>query len=158
MPKEHHYTTQLKWTGNKGNGTAGYTTYLRDHEIKIPGKPVLACSADPTFRGDPSKYNPEEMLLASLSGCHMLWYLHLCSENNITVIEYSDTAEGVMEETTSGKGHFTAATLHPVVSIAESEKVDLAITLHNKAHDMCFIANSVNFSVDHKPVIRLIEN
>src|ERR1700750_1746367 len=100
--KTHRYTTQLRWTGNLGPGTASYRGYTRDHELSAPGKPTLPGSSDPAFRGDASRYNPEELLVASLSSCHMLWYLHLCSEAGVVVTDYTDSATGTMAETTDG--------------------------------------------------------
>src|SRR4030095_12641543 len=104
MHKEHSYSVKLNWTGNLGQGTSGYRAYSRNHEISAGGKPALPGSSDPTFRGDPTRYNPEEFLVSALSTCHMLWYLHLCAEAQIVVLEYSDEASGVMEETPDGGG------------------------------------------------------
>jgi len=104
--KEHFYTTRLKWTGNTGKGTDSYRGYERSHEISSDGKPTIYCSSDPAFRGDKLKYNPEELFVASLSSCHMLWFLHLCAEGGIVVQEYSDSAKGMMQETEDGNGRF----------------------------------------------------
>lgn len=153
MQKEHHYQLSLRWTGNSGTGTSGYRAYHREHIIEFPGKEPLVCSSDPAFRGDAAKYNPEELLLASLSGCHMLWYLHLCADSGIVVTNYSDAASGTMEETANGGGRFTGVTLKPQVTITNSTLKDKAAELHQKAHTFCFIANSVNFPVRHEPVI-----
>ena len=111
--KNHHYTTSVNWTGNKGNGTQSYTAYTRNYSISVEGKPDIEGSSDPAFRGEKSRYNPEELLLASISSCHMLWYLHLCSANGIIVTSYSDTAKGVMTETADGGGRFTEVTFIP---------------------------------------------
>jgi organic hydroperoxide reductase OsmC/OhrA len=119
------------------------------------GKPALALSADPSFRGDATKHNPEELFLASLSSCHMLWYLHLCSAHNITVTKYLDKAEGLMEEEKSGKGRFKSVILKPEVCIQEADKIELAQKLHDEANAYCFISNSCNFEIKHEPIVRV---
>lgn len=149
--KTHHYSTQLQWTGNRGSGTKSYTSYTRDYNIQTEGKPVVLGSSDPAFRGDSSRYNPEEMLLASLSSCHMLWYLHLCSEAGVIVTAYKDNAIGEMEETLNGSGRFVKVILRPVVTVQEESMLNKANELHQKANEMCFIANSCNFPVLHEP-------
>lgn len=153
MNREHHYRTLLEWTGNTGEGTATYRGYERAHTIQAEGKPMIAASSDPSFRGDAARYNPEELFLASLSGCHMLWYLHLCSDAGVVVTAYVDEAEGVMEETASGAGRFTSVTLKPKVTVRGQSMVAAAESLHAKANEMCYIANSVNFRVHHVPEI-----
>lgn len=152
--KIHQYKTTLNWTGNTGAGTRSYQSYERSYSVSVNGKPELEGSSDPSFRGDASKYNPEELFLASISSCHMLWYLHLCSANNIVVLEYSDNAEASMEEQKDGSGRFTSATLHPVVKIENPNQKDLAMELHHQANKKCFIANSCNFPIHHQPEIR----
>ena len=147
MPKEHIYQINLVWTGNQGTGTKTYTGYSRAHEISIEGKPVIVGSSDPHFRGDASRYNPEELLVAALSACHMLYYLHLCADAEIVVIDYADEATGKMAETADGGGHFTEVVLKPRLQISKESDVEKAIELHHKAHELCFIANSVNFPV-----------
>ncbi len=147
MAKTHHYHTLLSWTGNTGQGTKSYTSYERSHTIQVKNKPEIPASSDPSFRGDAARYNPEELLVASLSSCHMLWYLHLCSEAGIIVEKYSDKAEGVMIEEANGSGRFTEVTLYPEVVISDAAKMELANELHEKAHAYCFIANSCNFPV-----------
>lgn len=151
--KHHHYKTTIEWTGNKGFGTSNYRDYERSHTISVENKPVIEGSSDPAFRGDKTKYNPEEMLLSSLSSCHMLWYLHFCSEAGIIVTGYIDSAIGTMEETANGSGHFTEAILNPVVTITDEKQIKKAEELHEKANQFCFIANSVNFPVKHIPKI-----
>jgi len=145
--RQHTYRCELEWTGNDGQGTKSYTSYRRDHVIRIGGKPDIPASSDPGFRGDKTRYNPEELLVASLSSCHMLWYLHLCAVNKITVIGYRDNAEGVMRENQDGSGEFLSVTLKPQVRIAEVNKTAEADDLHHKAHSLCFISRSVNFPV-----------
>ena len=145
--KQHEYSVTVRWTGDLGTGTSGYRAYKRDHEISAPGKPVIPGSSDPAFRGDPSRYNPEEMLVASLSTCHMLWYLHLCADAGISVTGYSDEPRGLMAETEDGGGRFTEVVLRPRVRVAAGADREVARQLHEKAHHLCFIANSVNFPV-----------
>ena len=154
MGKEHHYHTTIVWTGNKGTGTADYRSYERSHRIAVQGKPSIEASSDPAFRGDAGKYNPEDLFLASISSCHMLWYLHLCADNGIVVIDYKDEASGLMEESADG-GRFTSVTLHPVVTITDASKIDKANELHELANKYCFIANSLNLPVKHEPVCRV---
>lgn len=154
MDREHTYRIELAWTGNLGEGTRSYTSYSRSHELRVEGKPPLAASSDPLFRGDPTRYNPEELLVASLSSCHMLWYLHLCADAGVLVIGYSDHATGTMEETGAG-GRFLEVTLRPLVVIAAGSDEDLAARLHERAHAHCFIASSVNFPVLCEPRIQM---
>lgn len=144
---------QIRWTGNKGTGTSHYTAYTRDHEISSVGRTPIPGSSDPAFRGDPSRYNPEDMLVSSLSSCHMLWYLHLCAEAGILVTDYYDEASGIMVETPDGGGRFKEVILNPVVTVAANSMLKKAEELHQKASKLCFIANSVNFPVKHNPVI-----
>lgn len=150
--KEHRYKTTIIWVGNQGTGTSNYRAYSRNHDISIAGKPTIPASSDPSFRGDPSRYNPEEMLVSSLSSCHLLWYLHLCSVNGVVVIDYRDEATGTMEETADGGGRFKEVTLYPVVTVADTAMVEKANALHHEANKMCFIANSCNFPIHHQPV------
>jgi len=150
----HDFEINLHWTGNTGQGTADYRAYSRDHEITAPAKSFLiAGSAARTFRGDATRYNPEELLIAALSACHMLSLLHLCADAGITVTEYRDIAFGRMELQPDGSGHFTEVSLHPDMLIREPERVAEAIELHHKAHQLCFIANSVNFPVHAVPKV-----
>jgi organic hydroperoxide reductase OsmC/OhrA len=151
--RTHGYRVRVVWTGNTGVGTAGYRDYARSHEIHIDGKPVIAGSSDTAFRGEPNRHTPEELLVASLSQCHMLWYLHLAATNDVVVIDYTDTSEGTMRENPDGSGEFTLVTLRPTVTVARQDMVELAKSLHAKANRMCFIARSVNFPVHHEPTI-----
>jgi organic hydroperoxide reductase OsmC/OhrA len=144
---EHQYSVVVVWTGNTGRGTDSYTGYERAHEIHCGEKPAISGSSDPAFRGDPTRYNPEELFVAALSSCHMLWYLHLCAEAGIAVVSYQDNAEGTMIQTTEG-GRFTNVTLHPIVKVTHS--ADRAQSLHTQAHERCFLASSVNFPVEHR--------
>lgn len=151
--KTHHYKAIIQWTGNRGTGTSGYRDYDRNHTISVENKAIIDGSSDPSFRGDKTKHNPEEMFLSSLSSCHMLWYLHFCSEAGIIVIDYTDEATGIMEETSNGSGHFTEITLHPTVTVSEESMIEKAEKFHHQANEYCFIANSVNFPVKHIPVV-----
>ena len=153
--REHNYSVQVKWTGNLGQGTNGYRGYSRDHEISAAGRASVAGSSDPAFRGDPERYSPEDLLVSSLSACHMLWYLHLCAEAGIIVVEYLDQASGVMMETPDGGGRFKEVVLIPRVAISAGGDPELAERLHERAHHLCFIANSVNFPVRCEPRIRV---
>lgn len=152
--KQHSYQVQLNWTGNDGEGTKTYRGYRRDHTITTGGKPEIPCSSDPSFRGDPTRYNPEELLVASLSACHMLWYLHLCAVNKVTVVAYSDAASGVMQEHDDGSGEFVQVTLRPTVVVRAGDDQTRARALHEEAHHLCFIARSVKFDVEIVPEIR----
>ncbi len=151
--KQHHYATRTDWTGNLGVGTTGYRAYSRDHVISAAGRPDLAGSSDPAFRGDASRWNPEDLLVGSLSSCHMLWYLHLCAQAKITVLAYHDNAEGTMVEDAGGGGRFRGAVLRPVATLAAGSEAALAKALHEEAHRLCFIANSVNFPVSIEPTV-----
>ena len=154
--KQHHYRLCVEWTGNRGTGTSAYKAYDRSHDISVPGsvKPVIAGSSEPSFRGDGACWNPEELLVASVSACHKLWYLHLCAEAGITVLNYIDHAEGLMELERGGAGRFTRITLYPQITIAAGDDMDKALALHETAHKMCFIANSVNFPINCAPEIQ----
>ena len=152
MP-QHSYQTFLQWTGNKGQGTKNYRAYDRAYEIKVEGKPVVFGSSDPAFRGDRTKYNPEELLVASVSSCHLLWYLHLCSEAKVIVVDYQDKAIGKMSEIHDGSGKFTEVILQPKVTIGAKSSIEKAKQLHHEAHKFCFIANSVNFPVLCQPLV-----
>lgn len=150
--REHHYHVDVEWTGNRGSGTDGYRNYARDHVIRIAGKPDVAGSADPTFRGDAGRHNPEDMLVAALSTCHMLAYLHMATVAGVVVTAYVDAAEGTMVTEGNG-GHFAEVVLHPVVTITATSDPAKAEAAHTDAHHACFIASSVNFPVRCEPRI-----
>ena len=158
MAKQHHFKVQTKWTGNKGVGTENYSAYARDHVFSIDNKTDLLASADPAFLGDGTKHNPEDLLVSSISACHMLWYLHLCASHGITVVNYKDNASGILTVTETNGGHFTEVTLRPIVIITEQSQIDKANELHKEANRMCFIANSCNFPVFHIPVCKVTAN
>jgi organic hydroperoxide reductase OsmC/OhrA len=151
MSGQHHYSLTVKWTGNTGTGTSNYKKFERSHSIFVANKPEIWGSSDPAFRGDKTKHNPEDLLLASISTCHMLWYLHLCATAGIIVTGYIDNATGIMIETSNGGGKFIEATLHPIVTITDISMTEKANELHKKANELCFVANSLNFPVYHKP-------
>ncbi len=153
MSKDHFYKAKINWTGNLGTGTSAYTEYSRAHEISGVGKGVILASADPVYRGDESRYNPEELVVAAIAGCHMLWYLHLCADAGIIVLDYSDEATGKLTETDDGNGKFAEVTIYPRVIIKSEADVNVATVLHHEAHKFCFIANSMNFPVKYKPEI-----
>jgi organic hydroperoxide reductase OsmC/OhrA len=154
--RTHRYKAVVEWTGNTGRGTSNYKSYERRHEISAGArKPPIPGSSDPAFRGDPSRWNPEELLVAALSACHKLWYLHLCAMAGVVVTSYIDHAEGEMEETVDGGGRFRHVVLRPEVTITSGSDAAKARELHAEAHAKCFIANSVNFPVGHEPRIRV---
>ncbi|WEN16654.1 OsmC family protein [Rhodanobacter sp. AS-Z3] len=152
MSVQHHYRVDVEWTGNRGSGTDSYRNYGRDHVIRIDGKPELAGSADPTFHGDATRHNPEDMLVTALSACHMLSYLHMATVAGVVVIAYCDAAEGTMVTAGNG-GHFTEVVLCPTVTISAGSDPLKAQAAHDDAHHACFIANSVNFPVRCEPRI-----
>jgi organic hydroperoxide reductase OsmC/OhrA len=151
VSRQHHYAVTVSWTGNRGTGTSGYRDYGRDHDISAGELPVILGSSDPAFRGDKGRWNPELELLAALSQCHMLSYLHVCAVAGVVVTGYVDTAEGTMAEDGDGGGRFTEAVLRPQVTVAAPDMIDAAIALHDEASAKCFIAASVNFPVRHEP-------
>ncbi len=148
---EHRYALTVRWTGNLGAGTSTYRGYSRDHDVEIPGLPVLRGSADPTFHGDRERYNPEQLLLAALSQCHMLSFLHVAVKHGVVVTAYEDRAEGLMRTNRDGSGQFESVTLNPRVTVAGPAAPDLLEELHVEANKVCFIARSVNFPVLHQP-------
>jgi organic hydroperoxide reductase OsmC/OhrA len=152
--KSHDYSLALAWEGNLGTGTASYDAYGRSFRVRIEGKPDLVGSADPLFRGDASIHNPEDLLLAAVSSCHMLSYLALCARKRIAVLSYDDAATGTMVLTPDGGGHFTEVTLRPRVTLAVGADVDEATRLHERAHAVCFIASSCNFPIHCRPEVR----
>lgn len=150
--KAHSFTVSTTWTGNRGSGTSAYRAYGRDHEIAAHGKTApIPGSSTPVFRGDKERYNPEELLIASLSACHMLWFLHLCADSGIAVTEYRDDAVGSVQLNADGSGQFNEVVLRPAVRIADGSRLAAIAALHHRAHDLCFIARSVNFPVRCEP-------
>ena len=155
MNKQHLYTVSVEWKDPSGQGTADYRTYQRDHLISVSGKPPILASSDPAFRGNETRYNPEELFLASLSSCHMLWYLHLCADAGVIVLDYTDNPTALMEENHENGGQFKKVTLRPLVIIREQSMIPKAEALHAEAHRLCFIANSINFPVYHEAIHRI---
>ncbi|MDF1750601.1 MAG: OsmC family protein [Alphaproteobacteria bacterium] len=151
----HYYEVTIEWTGNLGQGTTDYKSYSRNHTISALEKPPILGSSDPSFKGDANRWNPEDMLVASLSACHKLWYLNLCAIAGVVVTAYEDAATGVMVEDAQRGGYFTDVVLHPKVTITDGSSEDLALRLHHQAHEKCFIANSVNFPVRCEPKIMI---
>ncbi|MBV8343572.1 MAG: OsmC family protein [Candidatus Eremiobacteraeota bacterium] len=154
MEKTHTYAIELRWSAGDGEGTKSYRGYRRDHSIAVEGKPEIPASSDPAFRGDRARYNPEELLVASLSSCHMLWYLHLCATNGIVVLDYRDRATGTMREENDGAGRFVRVELRPQITVTPDSDRGRALALHGDAHRLCFIARSVNFPVEVTAEIR----
>ncbi|WP_019928414.1 OsmC family protein [Nocardia sp. BMG111209] len=140
----HHYAVDVVWSG----ATTDYRSYSRNHEARVPGRPPIPGSADPQFRGDPARWNPEQLLVAALAECHMLWYLHLCADAGIGVTDYRDAATGVMNDQ-----RFLGVTLHPRITVTDATRVDAAHALHAEAHRRCYLANSMNFPVTHAPIV-----
>jgi organic hydroperoxide reductase OsmC/OhrA len=151
MAREHHYEAHLVWTGAARGATSSYEAYSRDYRVEVAGKPAIEGSSDPGFRGDPSRYNPEDLLVISLSACHMLSYLHLCASAGIEVVAYEDQPRGTMA-IKDRKMRFVDVLLEPRVTIAKGDK-DKAVALHEEAHEQCFIASSVSFPVRHQPTV-----
>ena len=153
--KLHTYDVLVAWTGNQGTGTSTYRGYSRAHSIQAQGKSPIDGSSDPSFRGDPARWNPEELLVASLAACHKLWYLGLCAGADIVVTAYEDNAQGTMLEQDDGAGQFTSVVLRPKVVLASGSDLERARALHHQAHEMCFIARSMNFPVSHEPELSI---
>jgi organic hydroperoxide reductase OsmC/OhrA len=153
--KHHHYKATINWTGNTGEGTKDYRSYERSHIISSMGKQDILGSSDPAFRGDKSRYSPEDLLLSSVSACHMLWYLHLCTTAGIVVTAYEDRAEGTMAETDDGGGYFTRVILKPLITLKDAAMQAKADELHHEANKLCFIANSVKFEILHEAEYRV---
>lgn len=154
VAKEHRYSVEVAWTGNTGAGTTDYRAYRRDNEVTAPGRPMIPGSSDPSFRGDATRWNPEQLLVAAVSQCHMLWFLHLASSAGVTVVDYVDRPTGTMTEEPGGAGQFREITLHPEVTITDPAQLGLADGLHHQAGELCFIARSVNFPITHEPVAK----
>src|SRR6516162_11921417 len=153
--KRHTYSIRVDWSGNQGTGTSAYRAYSRAHEISAQGKTAIAGSSDPMFRGDAARWNPAELLIAALSTCHQLWYLHLCADAGIVVVAYSDNAFGVEIEKADGAGQFESVTLRPHAKLAAGSDENIARRLHDAAAEKCFIARSVSFKVEHEPTFEI---
>jgi organic hydroperoxide reductase OsmC/OhrA len=151
------YSSHIVWTGNTGAGTADYESYARTWDISVPGKRVIHCSNDPLLGGDAGKMNPEDLLLSSLSACHMLWYLHYASDAGIMVLAYEDEPLGIGEVMPSGAGRFISAVLRPNIIVRADCDLNMAAELHGRIHSVCFIARSVNFPIAYEPVISVAQ-
>jgi organic hydroperoxide reductase OsmC/OhrA len=156
MNKQHHYKLTAKWHGNKGSGTSNVRTYDRSHTVSIAGKPQLHLTTDNPAVGDKTKLNPEDLLVTAVSSCHMLSYLYVCALEGVVVMDYADNVTGLMIEKESGGGQFKEVILNPEVVVAEESMIQKAIELHHRAHEICYIANSVNFEVRNNPVCRAV--
>ncbi|MCH4249288.1 MAG: OsmC family protein [Microbacteriaceae bacterium] len=154
MDHTHHYRLNLRWTGNLGPGTTTYRAYSRDGVASAPSAQTsLDLTADPAYRGDPARWNPEQLLVAALAQCHLLWYLHLAAQAGIVVTDYADSPEGTMPNEVSGTGAFSEVVLHPVVTITDPARIEQATALHQEAGSLCNIARSVNFEVRCLPTV-----
>ncbi len=150
MSQKHDFASRIEWTGNRGAGTASYRGYDRTWSITTPGKPRVDCSNDPRLGGDPALHNPEDLLIASLSACHMLWYLHLASEAGLVVEDYQDAPLGHGESTPDGAGRFVAATLRPRITLRQGSDHARADAIHHEIGKVCFVARSVAFPVRYE--------
>ena len=157
MTSRQDFEADIRWTGNRGSGTSSYRAYDRSWQIAIDGKRIIECSNDPMLGGDPALHNPEDLLIASLAACHMLWYLHLCSRDGVSVVDYRDRPLGLGETEPSGAGRFVSAVLRPQVTITATSDLDKARSLHWEIHSYCFVARSVNFPVEYEPQITVEE-
>jgi organic hydroperoxide reductase OsmC/OhrA len=155
MSRTHEYTAEVRWTGNRGTGTSGYRDYDRAHDVSAEGKPAIAGSSDPAFRGDRARWNPEELLVAALAQCHMLWFLHLAAVSGVVVTDYVDRPEGTMLEQDDGAGQFTRVVLKPEVTVTGAAMREHSQHLHEQAHANCYVARSVNFPVVHEPIVHV---
>ena len=155
MTKEHNYKLTTVWTGNTGSGTKNVRSYDRSHTVAIQGKPELFLTTDNPAVGDKSKLNPEDLLVTAISSCHMLSYLYVCAMEGIVITSYTDHATGIMIEQANGSGSFKEVTLNPIFCVADESMIEKAIELHHKAHEICYIANSVNFDVKCNPTCKV---
>lgn len=152
MAHAHQFKAALSWTGAAKGPTTDYESYSREYRIEIPGKPPFLGSSDPTFRGDPKLYNPEDLLVVALSSCHFLSYVAICARARLPVVAYEDDASGTMD-LKDGKMRFVEVVLRPRVVVATGADLDKARRFHETAHSQCFIANSVNFPVRNEPAV-----
>jgi organic hydroperoxide reductase OsmC/OhrA len=155
VSKQHRYTVTVEWTGNRGEGTASYRSYDRDHEVSAEHTPSISGSSDPAFRGNPSRWNPEQLLVASAAQCHLLSYLHHAATNDVVVTDYVDHPTAVLTEDDAGGGRFTEIVLHPLVTVADAAMVETAQRLHHDANRTCFVASTLNLPVTHDAHIRV---
>jgi len=156
MAKTHEYAARVIWNGNTGTGTSTYVGYGRDYIVIVAGKQEMRGSADPSFRGNAELHNPEDLFVAAISACHMLTYLALCAKNGVSVVAYEDNAAGTLVLTSDGGGSFQHVMLNPVVTIANGEKEAVAVSLHDQAHKLCFIAASCSAPIHHSPTVKVV--
>jgi len=156
MLPNHHFKLKLSWSLAESKGNANTYRTTRNHHVLVDGKQVLAVSAAKAFKGDPNLHNPEDLLLASLTSCHLMSYLYCCAKHNIEILSYQDDAEAILEVFNDGSGKITKVLLRPVVEINTAKDKDLALSLHQEANKLCFIANSCNFPVEHYPVVHVV--
>ena len=152
----HQFKIELDWKLPLKTNNNHQRTYIKSHTIYIKDKPNLEVSAAKVFKGDPKLYNPEDLLLSSLTSCHMMSYLYCCAQNNIEVVSYSDESEAFLEVNSDGSGRITKVILNPIVYITDPNQIELANSLHKKANRLCFIANSCNFVVEHNGVCNVV--
>lgn len=153
--KTHHYELLINWTGNTGSGTRTLRSYSRNHEVTAAGLEAISASSDPAFRGDPARWNPEQLFLASIAQCHMLWYLGMAAEAGIVVTAYEDRPAGIMIEEANGAGQFKSVTLHPLVTITPGSDAALAKSLHDRVGEYCFIARSIKTPIHHEVTVQI---
>lgn len=158
MSRAHRYEATTVWNGDRGHGTADYRAYDRLYDTSSGERPTIQGSSDPVFRGDETRWNPELLLVAALSQCHLLSYLHRCAISGVVVTSYADSAVGVMVEDGDDGGRFQEVVLRPVVTVSDAAMVERATRLHEEAAARCFIASSVNFPVRHEPRIGVRES
>ncbi len=159
MPQLHQYSVDLAWTGARRSGTTSFTAYGRDHELRAGDRPAILATSDPHFRGDARRWSPEDLLVASLAQCHLVWLLHLAARDGVAVLDYTDSASGPIRVESPGQGHYTEVVLHPRVSVAAGATLadgspvtdEVLAALHAEAQEHCFIARSVNFPVRVQP-------
>ncbi|MFQ3173860.1 MAG: organic hydroperoxide reductase OsmC/OhrA [Flavobacterium sp.] len=156
MGFKHLFKAKLNWFLKEKEAVSGSRSDSKNHTIAIEGKAVLCVSAAKAFKGDPTLYNPEDLLLSSIVSCHMMSYLYVCSQNGIEVVSYVDEAEATLEVSVDGSGRFTEVRLYPKVTIRQTEKIAEALSLHKRANQLCFIANSCNFPIVHDPSCEVI--
>ena len=156
MESELIYKAEIEWTGNKGSGTFDYRSYGRSHIIRVPEKIPIQASSDSSFRGEKNKHNPQELFLSSISSCHMLWYLYLCSEEDVVVLDYADDATGILVMEPDRTGYFKEIILNPTVIVAEESMITSGMEMHDKARDKCFLANACSIPILHKPTVKCL--
>ncbi len=146
------FKVQAKWSSKNA---LDVSINGKTHQVFIDDKSPLTVSAAKAFKGDETKYNPEDLLLSALASCHMMSYFYVCAQNGIELIDYKDEAVGVLELKADGSGAFTSVVLNPVVTISKSEMIDKAVSLHKEAHSICFIAHPCNVLISHTVLLQV---